>query len=107
MPSTLLMEFLTILAMLSILTSKALRAVIQTFQKPMRWYFQKKMMELTCQGFLTKRMMKKTMQARKQDSMAVLCYSFEDHECSKQRSDIEIPEFQEELGPANILSVES
>ena len=36
-----------------------------------------------------------------------VCFSFEDHDWSDQRSDIEIPEFQEQVGPANILSAES
>ena len=34
-------------------------------------------------------------------------FSFEDHVWSDQRSDIEIPEFQDQVGPASILSGET
>ena len=34
-------------------------------------------------------------------------FSFEDHDLSDQRSDIEIPEFQEQVGPTKVLPAES
>ena len=34
-----------------------------------------------------------------------VCFSFQDHDWSDQRSDIEIPEFEKKVHPANILSV--